>query len=53
MVWNVCRESPDVAEKGVAPSGYDVSDVDETRALGEHAIGDEVAPACPSSQRGC
>ena len=38
--WNVCRKSPDVAKKGVTPSGDDVSDVGETRAIRDRDIGD-------------
>ena len=45
--WNVRRESPGLAEEGMAPSGDDVSDVGETRALRDRDIGDEVAPAYP------
>ena len=45
--WDVCREYPDVAEKRVAPYGHDVSGVDETRAVRDLDIGDEVAPAYP------
>ena len=45
--WNVCRESPDMAKKGMTPSGDDTSDVGETRALRDRDIGDEIAPAYP------
>ena len=45
--WNVCRESSDMAKEGVTPSGDDVFDVGETRALRDRDIGDEIAPAYP------
>ena len=51
MDWNVFWESPDMVKEGVTPSGNDVSDVGETRALREHDIGDEISPAYPSSWR--
>ena len=36
-----------MAKKGVTPSGDDVSDVVETRALRHRDVGNEIAPAYP------